>query len=345
MQKMVSKPLQFSNISKYKSEIYGISILWIVLFHARAMLNINFSFDLTVLRPLDAIIGYGNIGVEIFLLCSGIFLYFSYCNNKDLLIYSKRRLQRLFWPVLIISGPYWVYRFLIIDSDLPAFLSKMTMMDFWWSGSQQIWFVSFILVCYFIYPYINAYLFESKFANSFVRLLCLLTVTVLFTLVFRSVYPDMYNLVEIAVARFPVFFIGCYLGRFVYEKKTLPSYTNLICLALVVLSFFVLFLYVLTDVYLRWFFLVAAIPLTFVIVWVLEILHCKPLNKFFAFFGNISLSLYISHIVVIHLYKRMPFSDNRTVIHYLIIVIVSVVIAYLAELLIKLILKPKNKKA
>lgn len=342
MKQRLTKPFEFADISKYKGEIYGISILWILLFHARAMLKLRYTFGLFFLKPFDAFIGYGNMGVEIFLLCSGIFLYFSFHNDNNLLRYSNKRLQRLFWPVVVITGPFWVYKYLILQTDKSLFVSKLTMMDFWVSGDQQIWFVAFILVCYLIYPYIYGFLFESKFSNSFVRFLCLIAMTALLTLTLRATYPATYKLIEIAFTRFIVFFIGCYLGKLVYEKKTLPWYTNLICLALVIFTLLVLERNVLSNVWRRWFYMVGGIPLTFVITWVLNILNWKWLNKFCAFFGTISLNLYISHIMVIHGYKLTPFYDNCRQLHYLIIIILSIAIAYVAELLINLLLRKKK---
>ncbi len=344
MKKSKKKLFELVDLSRYKAEIYGISIIWIILFHAKAMLKLNYTFGFSLLKPLDALIGYGNMGVEVFLFCSGVFLYFSYYRNSNLLTFTKKRLSRLFWPVVIITGLFWVYVYLVKKSDLSLFMSKLTMMDFWLSGDQQIWFVACILVCYLIYPYIYAYLFESKFLNTFLRLCILLAMTALLTLLLRSNYPDIYSNVEIALTRFPVFFIGCYFAKLVYEKKSFPVYFYAICFALVIFAFAILELDVLHGVWRRWFYLVGGIPLTFVFVFILNLLKCKPLNKLFAFFGGISLNLYVSHIMVIKVYQMTEFSEHKRLLHYLIIMIASVIIGYLAELLIVAITKGKKKE-
>ncbi len=338
------KPLQLADLSRYKNEIYGISILWIMIFHCRGILKFDFDFGLKILQPLDAFIGFGNMGVEIFLFCSGIFLYFSFFNNNNILVFIKKRLSRLFWPVIIINGLYWAYKYLFAKHTISVFLSKLTMLDFWFSGDQQIWFVSCILVCYLIYPFIYSYLFDNNFLKTpFLRLLVLLAVTAILTLTFRATYPQYYANIEIALTRFPVFFIGCYFGKLVYEKRTFTWYANLICLLLVVFAFIVLGQYVLGDVWLRWFYLVGGIPLTFVIVWLLNLLKCKPLNKFFAFLGSISLNLYISHIMIIRIYKSTSFYEDKNLFHFVILMILFVGVAYVAQLLIKVITK-RNKK-
>ena len=345
MKKSKLKPLELTDISKYKGEIYGISIFWIMLFHATAMLKLHYDMGFAFLKPLDKLIGYGNMGVEIFLFCSGIFLYFSFYRNPDILAFIKKRLSRLFWPVVIITGLFWVYKYLILTHKPALFLSKLTMVDFWVSGDQQIWFVACILVCYLMYPYIYSYLFNSKFMNTFMRLVILLAMTGLLTLVLRECYPDVYKNVEIALTRFPVFFIGCYFGKLVYEKKTFPWYTYLICLALVILGFVVLELSIFKGLWRRWFYMVPGIPLTFIIIWVLNFLKCKPLNKIFAFLGTISLNLYVSHIMVIKVYQMSPFVEHKRLLHYLVLMVIFIVIAYLAELLINLITKPRKQKS
>lgn len=338
-----NKTLQLADLSKYKAEIYGISILWIMLFHAHPMFGVHYDFGKAFLKPLDTLIGFGNMGVEIFLFCSGVFLYFSYYRNSDAYKFMCKRIARLFWPVAIISAPYWIYTCIVKNGSILQFVSKCTMLDFWISGDQQIWFVSAIFLFYLIYPYIYGFLFKAKLFNEFTRLLVLLAVVAVVTLSVCYIYPEYFAKIEIALTRLPVFIIGCYFGKLVYEKKTVSKYFYLLCLVLAVTALGLLNLGVFTGVWKRWFYLVGGIPMTFLIIWVLNLLNLKWINKFFAFFGGISLNLYVSHVVVIRVYKLLPFGDTRSVPVYLILIAVSVLVGCLAELLIKQIMKPKVK--
>lgn len=68
-------------LSQYKAELYGFSILWIMLFrgiaqHSIGALDRNLSF-------MTNFIKHGNCGVEVFLFLSGVFLYFSMKNIKS----------------------------------------------------------------------------------------------------------------------------------------------------------------------------------------------------------------------------------------------------------------------
>lgn len=153
--------IELYNISKYKNEIYGISILWIMLFHGIAIAGISYSNAFPILSPINNIIQYGNMGVEIFLVCSGICLYFSFVKNNNLLDFLKKRFARRALPVVLIETLYWAW-LCFIDSgklDVAAFLMRITMIRFWITGDAQIWFVSAIMLFYFLYPYIFAALF------------------------------------------------------------------------------------------------------------------------------------------------------------------------------------------
>ena len=338
-----NKKIQLSDISKYKAEIYGISILWIMLFHAHPMFGVDYTLGTKFLKPLDSLIGLGNMGVEIFLFCSGVFLYFSYVRNSNAYSFMCKRISRLFWPVIIISGFYWVYTCIVQNGSVLQFISKCTMLDFWISGDQQIWFVSAIFLFYALYPYIYGFLFESKFFNEIVRLIILLAIIALVTLSISYIYPDYFSKIEIALTRFPVFIIGSYFGKLVYEKKSLPRYVYILSALLIVISFVILSMNLLKTPYKRWFYMVGGIPLTLVIPGLLNLINLKPLNKFFAFFGSISLNLYISHVVVIRVYKLLPFGDEKRLYIYLILLAISVLVGWVAELLVKEITKKKVK--
>ena len=347
MMKQKDNHLSLYDISKYKAEIYGISILWIMLFHAHPIFGVDYTVGTSVLKPLDTFIGFGNIGVEIFLFCSGIFLYFSFVRNSDAYSFMCKRIARLFWPVALISSLYWVYTCIVEKDSIMLFLSKFTLLDFWVSGDQQIWFVSAIFLFYVIYPYIYGFLFKATFLNSFVRLIILLSVVMITTLSLSYIYPQYFKLVEIALTRLPVFIIGCYFGKLVYEKKTAPKYMYLICFLIAVAALVVLHIYDFPSSaqspVKRWFYMFAGIPLTFVIIWVLNLLHSQYLNKFFAFFGGISLNLYVSHVVVIRVYKLLPFGDEKRLYIYLILLAISIFVGWLAEFAIRYLTKPKKK--
>lgn len=90
-------------VSRYRGEIYGFLILWIMLFHG-CILDVYFFSDVPVLKYAGIFINHGNAGVESFLLLSGISLYYSFQRNRDIGQYVQKRFLKVYLPVLIIGG-------------------------------------------------------------------------------------------------------------------------------------------------------------------------------------------------------------------------------------------------
>lgn len=335
--------LNWEDVSKYRNELYGFSILWIMIFHGWAMLKLNYSMGMKFLEPLHELISYGNMGCEIFLFCSGVCLYFSFCKNQNLLRFISKRLSRVFWPVAIITGWYWLWLCVSQEVKFAAFFSKMTMLDFWVSGNQQIWFVAFIVICYFLYPYIYSFLYESKWANRSIRFLSLLVLVIITTLSVKEMYPDVYKKVEIGVTRFPIFLIGCYCGKFVYEKKGMPKWTWILVLLTNIIVFHTLHIDVLHGVWRRWFYLFGGLSVTYTVIMFLKLFDIKWIRKFLCFFGGISLNLYVAHILAIMLYRTTAFYDNCRILHYIVVMILCVIVGWITEKIIGLLSKQKKR--
>lgn len=76
--KEVREKMYWGDLSKYRSQIYALSILWIVIFHILETFSDKFQFNW-----LFAIVfNNGNIGVDIFLFLSGISMYYSMKDMK-----------------------------------------------------------------------------------------------------------------------------------------------------------------------------------------------------------------------------------------------------------------------
>lgn len=96
-------------LSKYRVELMGFSTIWIILFHGYRN-NMIFPGKLNI---LNFIFSKGDCGVEIFLLLSGLGLYYSFSKNPDLSCFYKNRIKRVILPYLLVSGGFWVGQDLI----------------------------------------------------------------------------------------------------------------------------------------------------------------------------------------------------------------------------------------
>ena len=77
---------EIKDISTFRSELMGWAIVWIMMLH----------FTFTQIKPLGFIAQYGFAGVEIFMLVSGLGLFFSLDKDINIGHFYRRRLLRIF---------------------------------------------------------------------------------------------------------------------------------------------------------------------------------------------------------------------------------------------------------
>ena len=324
--------MQLKSISKNRTEIYGFSILWIMLFHAIAMLNISYA-KFTVLKPINFLITYGNMGCEIFLICSGISLYFAAQKGSDWMNFEKKRVLRLMIPVWIIDGWFWLFVKTIAQGEgVWRFFSRMSLLDFWITGDQQIWFVSAILLFYLLFPFVCKWIYKvSEERKIFIRALVLFVVSAFLIFCFRQVHANLYYMVEIGLTRLPVFIIGVYMGHLVYENKSINKHWLIPACAVAVCGLLILRAGILHNIWRRYFYMIPAIMIMFLVVWFFDTVKVEWVHAPFVFLGKISLNLYLSHILIINLYKLLPIARSPRLLHYGGILIISILFAWLMD--------------
>lgn len=179
--------MDFSTISKYRSELMGVAILMIMFFHTR--------------YPLYR---FCNIGVEFFLILSAIGLDNSLTNNSDPKRFYKKRLVRLLPAYLLVSFPYWLYT---CWPNMSQFFQNISGISLF-SGVRTFWFIILITFCYIITP------FYFKYTNRKAKLI----------LPFLLIFPCFgiglaVTNVEILVNRIPVFLLGFIVADYLKRRK------------------------------------------------------------------------------------------------------------------------------
>lgn len=94
------KDIELANISRFRGELMGAAMLFIILFHV-------------ALPREDAFFGLrrmGNVGVDMFLFLSGIGLWFSWTKNPDVRHFFVRRYLRIYPAWLIIACLFYIPR-------------------------------------------------------------------------------------------------------------------------------------------------------------------------------------------------------------------------------------------
>ncbi len=325
-------------ISKYRNEIYGFSIIWIVLFHGAAINHVDYSFGYSLLQPMQRFLSLGNVGVDIFLFLSGVCLYFSFAKSQNLYLFAKKRLLRIIPPVLIVYSLYWIVRYGVFASDPVGVVSRLMLMRFWLTGDQTIYFASLMLVLYFFYPYIYAFLFSGK--RSGLRFVVLMIAAYIAVVTISLVDPKWYSLTEIALTRIPVFILGSYFGKWVYEGKVVGRVFVPVALIGSVAFFAILDADILSGPMKRFFYLVGGVSLSYTFALLMYVLDnrmrcsadCPPLlHRFLSFFGAFSFELYLAHIMINQILRMLPLYQKGDLLQYLAIAVISCFVAFAAH--------------
>lgn len=271
------------DVSRARNYIYGAAIVWIVFFHS--------GFSLKT-KLFETIKSYGDCGVEIFFLLSGICLFYSYSKDENTLAFYKRRLAKILPPYLIVYGIVFVILDVVDSFNLGQFILDYTLLDFWLHGlGRAPWFVAAIIVFYAFYPLIYRIFFKAEKYNIlkvsiFFASVCLLIVILVIFCPHLNIFA----------ARIPVFIVGCLLGRTVYNDFDV-KFRHLLVLALFLIGTYALFGFVNIWWLRNVFFLTLSMSLILILSQIYKFSNrfIPLLNKPFLFLGNLTLEIYLCH--------------------------------------------------
>ena len=260
------KDIELENISRYRGELMGIAMLFIILFHVSLPRNDLF-FGLRRM---------GNIGVDMFLFLSGIGLWFSWIKTPSARHFFMKRYLRVYPAWLIVACFYYIPRF--HGGDLMAWIDLIGDItinwDFWLHDELTFWYIPATMLLYCFAP---AYM-ELIRRHPIYR--WLVVVMILWCVLVQYVTPihQVVGHIEIFWSRVPIFFIGIFLEQ--SRHGLFPLYIERMLYIPLTLTTILLLNRVLRRTP-RWF------------------------NKAFKFVGALSLECYLIHIhfVLDHLPK------------------------------------------
>lgn len=204
------KDIELANISRFRGELMGAAMLFIILFHV-------------ALPREDAFFGLrrmGNVGVDMFLFLSGIGLWFSWSKNPDVRHFFVRRYLRIYPAWLIIACLFYIPRF--EGGDLWAWVDLVGDIsinwDFWLHDELNFWYIPATMMLYLFAP---GYMELIK-RHPIYRWLPV--VMIMWCILVQYVTPIHHAVghLEIFWSRVPIFFIGINMGEMVRSRKQLP---------------------------------------------------------------------------------------------------------------------------
>ena len=335
--------INYSLLSKYRVELMGLAAIFIMAFHSHtAFSNGNYNaYFQTIIHQL-------NIGVEIFLIVSGIGLYFSLSkDNFNFKQYFTKRLLNVYLIYLIISFPLILFNNIAFGGSFTDFILDWTGIAFY-MGKRYVfenhggWYVMLIMPLYAIYPLIykaQKYL-EKKKADLIAVIL--FTVFHIFLCYYLSVtQPDIYNNYEVAFTRIPVFIIGSYMGKLVYNKNKISA-GGYITTVSGIIVFLITYKMPIKFILPRFNKLLLSISICLIFVIIMYMINSKTIENILSFFGKMSLELYLTHNLINELLFKEGLCHN--IKQYILIIIISIPISYLISKLRVLIISKYQKK-
>ncbi len=205
--------------SQYRDELFGLSILSIVLYH--------YCLNVRAHAPAALTEGYlawiGAVGVEVFVFLSGMGLWYSFSRQPDAGAFYRRRLSRILPVYLPVAAVFWAARGILEGTGFLRFLGNLMFVTFFTRGVHTIWYVGFILLLYLLYPLIHKFLDKPSVPSRAIHLLILYAAFAGIMVVYRHVAPAHYDRELMVWIRIPIFLTGCFLAPFIKEGAELPA--------------------------------------------------------------------------------------------------------------------------
>lgn len=284
------------NISKYRTQLMGMAAFGVLAHHIFTELYTSVSIPI-----VTQIFARGNIGVDIFLIVSGMGLFVSITKKDNLIEFYSRRVIKVIVPWLLMSIPYWVFMYYWQkNTDFLSLLKNLLGISFWTDGISTTWYVQFIIVMYLIYPFIYKI---QKNNSAYINLIIIIAIFMNFLL--YLIFPLWYVKVDKALTRIPAFIMGSILGEALFAKERKNECEKKIIIYTMMTSI----IFGLSPVVRKidhelgiMFYFFGAFGIAFIIMlllsWLLADRNWKVLNGILCFIGKMSLEVYLLNVFI-----------------------------------------------
>ena len=200
--------MNLSLISKYRTHIMGAAMMWIMWFHS-AFVGKSEAFHF--------IHNIGFFGVDMFLLVSGLGLYYSMRKSKSMGEFYKKRAVRILPAYLIITICWYLFfkTEVVFGDKLLSILGINYFRGTIYGRPEYFdWFLPTLAVLYLLTP-----LYDKLFQKASVKWKFTLLASMISPLLCIIAYQIGRQVLYGSLVRIPVFLVGYWLGWFLYEKK------------------------------------------------------------------------------------------------------------------------------
>lgn len=196
-------------ISKYRTELMGLGIINVLLYHWIAFSNLSKdNIFIIVLSEFNKF-----VFTEGFLFLSGFGLYYSFTKNSDTITFWKKRALRVYLPYLIMTLPFLTYFDLFENSSIFDFLLDITCLFFWKEGNKYgMWYIAISIILYLIFPLVYKICILKDNRKTIERLLLLMLISLCIPVLIKLVDSNYYKIIKIGIDRVFIFLCGLAYG-------------------------------------------------------------------------------------------------------------------------------------
>lgn len=324
----------WGKLSKYRTELMGIAIIWIILYHGNEI-------GMILPQPLNIInfvLEKGRGGVEIFLFLSGIGLFYSYSKNKNLKQFYQRRILRVVIPYFFIATPFWFIQDVLFYKDSWRFLKDISLFSFWTEGVTRMWYFGLLIPCYILFPLIFKIVYrnEENEKSCVLRAALIIAAVIICNWALKKISPDYYQLIEIALTRIPIFILGILCGSFVKNNKEITwKQISVFCILYSYRMY--TYEYGITGMWVRYWYCTLAILICFLFAYLFEV--CSIKGKFLYVLriaGAYSMELYIVHVWIRKMFQKLDIDylmyginlNAYGILNYCMVILVSCIVVF-----------------
>lgn len=337
--------LGFYSFSVYRKELFAFSIISIIIFHFFDNV-LEFTTDTGIsLLPAKCFTSIiSSIGVEIFVLLSGLGLYFSFRKNSVIKEFYTKRFVRILVPYGIFGGIAWIIITIIGGNNFWNYIYNLSLLSFWTNGNMMLWYIAFTLLVYLAFPLIFTIVNSEHSGRN-----TLIAVSISYLLLFacETLGTTGFLDVEIALWRIPVFIIGTYFGKLAYERQKFKPWHCVLFviffLQKLIYSLFVVIvdtdnisgpifsIYDFMHKYLRFFSGLYGIGLMFLLVLIFRALNSNIISKISTPISKVTLELYMTHVTIRNISNRLGFPIGEFW-YFLIYISISIIVTILLNI-------------
>lgn len=288
----MKEPIALEGLSKHRTALMGIAITFIMLCHNTVAVPQSLHHAWRIFSQIL------QCGVDIFLLLSGLGLFYSFRKRPKVITFWVKRYSKILPPyfiVVLLFGIIWVAW--LKRMVLAVYAYRYCLITFYIDGELGLWFISAILMLYAVFPMLYAFL--QKYPKAFVSL-CIIIAIGSLTMSYLNCPPGLAIINEILVCRIPEFLMGMVIAKAILDGKTPTVSSVYIWLLWIVSTILIIGVFITAPT--NYWVIVRLLFLPFTLSGML--LLTTPFDKygkskhfygFFCFLGGITLEIYLLH--------------------------------------------------